>query len=819
MPPSDSPLPALPKTVLVLPLPVEQLYRHADVTALHFTTTADIEPVDGLVGQRRALNAVHFGAQIDRSGFNLFVIGSPAAGMRRAVEAVLKDTRKERRPPSDWVYVNNFEDPQRPTAIDLPPGRARQFHDAMHELIDDLKTAIPAVFESENYQTRRGAIDEAFHKTQADSFAVLRDKAAEKGVVILHTPLGFALAPGRNGEAIPPDEFNAWPEAKRRETQQVIEALEKDLEGIVRQIPQWEKEHRDEIRRLNCETAQVAVQQLIEETKAQFADLSRILGHLELVRNDLVENVAMFIVKSDEAEAELAGTLPEGAFDRYAVNVLVTQTDPGEAAPLVEELHPTLSNLIGRIEHLSRQGVLVTNFRLIKAGALHRANGGYLLMDARSLLTEPFSWAALKRALRRRTILIEDIAYLIGITSTVSLEPDPIPLAIKVIFFGDRLLYFLLAAFDPEFAEHFKVLADFDDDLDRSQQSELAQARLIASIITREGMRPMERDGVSLVIEYCARLAGDAAKLSLLVDDVRDLLAEAEYWATSAGRGITTFSDVQKAIDQRTDRNSRLRDRMRESILREIALIATSGARVGQINGLSVIELGGFAFGRPTRITCRVRPGGGKVVDIEREVELGGPTHSKGVLILSGFLAGRYALDTPMSLFASLVFEQSYSGVEGDSASSAELYALLSALAETPLRQDLAVTGSVNQHGEIQAIGAINEKIEGFFDVCRDRGLSGSQGVIIPRGNIQHLMLRREVVDACAASRFSIYAVGTVDEGIAILTGIPPGERDPDDRYPNGTVNALVEARLRAFADVRRRFSSTGPPSGGLESV
>ncbi len=809
----------LPTTVSALPLPTGQLYRHADVTALDFTTTADLAPGDGLVGQRRALDAVRFGTQIERSGFNLFVIGSPAAGMRRAVEAVLKGTGKERRPPADWVYVNNFEDPQRPTAIDLPPGRARQFQDAMHELIDDLKTAIPAVFESENYQTRRGAIDEAFHKTEADSFAGLRDKAAEKGVVIVRTPLGFALAPGREGEVIPPEEFNAWPEDKRRVTQRVIEALEKDLEGIVRHIPQWEKERRDEIRRLNRETALVAVQQLIEETKAQFSDLPRILAHLELVRNDLIENVAMFIVKGDESETDLPGALPGGPFDRYAVNVLVTQPDRSEGGPLVEELHPTLSNLIGRIEHLSRQGVLVTNFRLIKAGALHRANGGYLLMDARSLLMEPFSWQALKRALRRRMIFIEDLARIIGITSTVSLEPDPIPLAIKVILFGDRLLYFLLAAFDPEFAEHFKVLADFDDDLERSPQSELAQARLIASIIAREGMRPMERDGVGLMIEHCARLAGDAAKLTLLVDEVRDLLAEAEYWAMSAGRRATACSDVQKAIDQRTDRNSRLRDRMRESILRDIALIATSGAKAGQINGLSVIELGGFAFGRPTRITCRVRPGGGKVVDIEREVELGGPTHSKGVLILSGFLAGRYALDTPMSLFASLVFEQSYSGVEGDSASFAELCALLSALAEAPLRQDLAVTGSVNQHGEIQAIGAINEKIEGFFDVCRDRELSGSQGVIIPKGNVQHLMLRREVVDACASGRFAIFAVDTVDEGIALLTGIPAGERNPDGRYPDGTVNALVEARLRSFADVRRKFSGSGAPSGGPESV
>ena len=813
MSPPELPLTVPPKTISISPLATDRLYRHADPSALAFATTAEIEPIDGLVGQRRALDAVHLGMQIEKAGFNLFVIGPPAARMREAIEAVLKDSLKQRQAPSDWVYVNNFNDPQRPTAVELPCGRAPQFRDAMHELIDDLKAALPAVFESEDYRTRHDAIDEAFHKLQADSFTALRDKAAKQGIAILRTPLGFALAPGREGEVIPPNEFKAWPAEKRRETERIIEALEKDLENIVRQIPQWEKERRDEIRRVNRETAQVAVEQLIDSTRSRFADLPRIIDHLESVRNDLVENVGMFIVKGDESETAPTDALPGGPFDRYQVNVLVTQADH-DGAPLVEELHPTLSNLMGRIEHISRQGVLITNFRLIRAGALHRANGGYLLLDVRNVLLEPFSWPALKRALRRRKIVIEDIASIIGIVSTASLEPDPIPLEIKVILFGDRLLYFLLAAFDPELAEHFKVLADFEDDVDRSQQSEFTQARIIASILAREGMKPMERDGVGLVIEHCARLSGHAGKLSLLVEQVRDLLAEADHWAADAGRGAVTAGDVQKAIDQRIDRNARIRDRVRESILRDIALVATAGSSVGQINGLSVVELGGFAFGRPTRITSRVRPGAGQVVDIEREVELGGPVHSKGVLILSGFLAGRYALDTPMSLFASLVFEQSYSGVEGDSASCAELFALLSSLAEVPLRQDLAVTGSVNQHGEVQAIGGVNEKIEGFFDICNERGLSGTQGVIIPRGNVQHLMLRRDIVDACAAGRFAIYAIATVDEGTAILTGMAAGERDAENRYPEGSINDLVEARLRSFADVRRKFGGAGGLSG-----
>lgn len=813
MPPPDHPSSPLPRPTSVAPLQINQLYRHADLSALPFATTAEIEPIGGLVGQRRALDAVEFGTRIDKPGFNLFVIGPPAARAREAVKGLLKDSLKERRAPSDWVYVNNFKDPQRPTAIELPPGRAPQFHNAMHELIDDLRAALPAVFESEDYRTRRDAIDEAFHKLQSDSFAELRDKAGKQGVVIIRTPLGFALAPGQDGEVVPPNEFNAWPEEKRRETAAIIEALEKDLENVVRRIPQWEKDRRDEIRRVNRETAQVAVEQLIDATCTRFADLPRIIEHLESVRNDLVENVDLFIIKGDETEIASTDTMPGGPFDRYEVNVFVTREDR-DGAPLFEELHPTLANLVGRIEHISRQGVLITNFRLIRAGAMHRANGGYLLIDARNVLMEPFSWAALKRTLRRRQIVIEDVARLLGFATTVSLEPDPIPLDLKVILFGDRLLYFLLAAFDPELAEHFKVLADFEDDVDRSRESEALQARVVASILTSEGLKPMERDAVGRLIEHGARIAGHASKLTLLVEEIRDLLAEADHWATVANHSSIMLADVQKAIDQRIDRNARLRDRMQESILKDVALVATSGSHVGQINGLSIVELGGFAFGRPTRITCRVRPGSGKVVDIEREVELGGPTHSKGVLILSGFLAGRYALDTPMSLFASLVFEQSYAGVEGDSASCAELFALLSSLAELPLRQDLAVTGSVNQHGEVQAIGGVNEKIEGFFDICKERGLSGTQGVIIPKGNIQHLMLRRDVVDACAAGRFAVYPMDTVDEGIAFLTGLAAGRRDGEGRYPDGSVNGLVEARLHSFADVRRRFGGAGTLPG-----
>jgi len=797
----------------VQPVQVTELYRTTDLSKLKFSTTAELPPIDGLVGQDRALEAIRFGTKVEKAGFNLFVIGPNGAHMKDAVKSLLAEQCRDKPRPSDWVYVNNFKDADRPVALELPPSRAPRFHEAMQKLIDDLKTALPAVFQSEDYQTRHGAIDESFQKKQAEAFAALRDKAGEKDIVILRTPLGFALAPAKDGQVVPPDEFNTWPEDKRRAVRADITLLEKDLEHIIHQIPQWERERRDEVRQLNRDTASYAVNQLIEETIVLFKDLPRVVQHIEAVQTDLVENVALFVLKASDGEEGIT-EIPASPFERYEVNVLVSQDDAQPGAPVIEELHPALANLIGRIEYIPIRGALVTNFRLIKAGAIHRANGGYLLLDARSVLMEPFTWSALKRMLRRGEIAIEDIGRFLGLTSTVSLEPDPIPLKIKIILFGERLLYFLLSAFDSELAEHFKVLADFENDFVRTPEHEALLAQLLTMLAKHADLMALDRAAVGLILEYASRLADHAGKLTLVLEVLRDVLIEADFCAREAKRNVIKRDDVQQAIDARIRRAARLRDRAQEAILEKVALISTEGAHVGQINGLSLFELGGFSFGRPSRITCQVRPGSGKVVDIEREVELGGPLHSKGVLILSGFLAGRYALDTPMSLFASLVFEQSYGGVEGDSASSAELYVLLSALADVPLRQDLAVTGSVNQHGEIQAIGGVNEKIEGFFDICNRRGLTGTQGVLIPRANVQHLMLRQDVIDACAAGRFAIYAVSTFEQGIVLLTGIEAGERAADGRYPAGSINARVEDRLRTFASIRRSFAGehTGQP-------
>jgi lon-related putative ATP-dependent protease len=802
---------AMPASEPSSPLPPDRLYRQADIAALRFQTTRELTPLREFADQPRAHDAIRFGTEMAVRGFNVFAVGANGARVQSAVRALLEEAANTRPRPSDWVYVNNFATAYRPVAIALPSGRAPALAKAADRLIDDLKVSLPAAFDSEDYQKRRSSLEQENRARNEHGFTALRDKATAKGIAILRTPMGFAMAPMKDGQVVPPADFNTWPAERQQEVQASIEELEKDLEETLRALPRQERSLRDAVRNLDRETARIAIAQPIDECKTEFADVPKVVQHFEAIQADILENVALFVAPQPTTEeAAQAGVRPGAVFDRYGVNVLVTASDTERGAPVVEEVHPTLGNLVGRIEHLAVQGALVTNFRLIKAGSLHRANGGALMIDLRNLLAEQLSWAALKRALLRQEIVIEDVARFMGMTTTVTLEPDPIPLDVKVVLFGDRTLYYLLASLDPDTSQHFKVLADFDDDIDRSPESEAMIARVIGSIAANAGLLPLDRGGVARVIEHAARLADDSNKLTLLVESIHDLVAEASHCSQQAGRDVVTRGCVEQAIAQQRRRAARVEERGREMILRDIALIDTRGASVGQINGLSVMALAGHAFGRPTRITARVRPGIGRIIDIEREVQLGGPLHSKGVLILSGFLAGRYALEVPMSLYASLVFEQSYGGVDGDSASSAELYALLSALAEVPLRQDLAVTGSVNQHGEVQAIGGVNEKIEGFFDICAARGLTGAQGVLIPHSNAQHLMLRADVIEACAAGRFAVYPVRAIDEGIRLLTGRDAGERGRDGLYPEGSVNRMVEERLALFAKARRAFGRDG---------
>ncbi len=801
-----------------------ELYTAARLDGLAFETTAELQPAATMVAQDRALDAIDFGSSISAQGFNLFVIGPDALRMRENVRAVLQKRASAMPAPADWVYVNNFSIPHKPVAIKLPPSRAVIFRDKMHELIEDLKLALPAAFENSDYQNQRAAIEESARDSQEKAFAGLRDKAVQRSLAIIRTPMGFGLVPVRNGKVVQPDEFVAMAQTEQEAIQTAMRELEPELELTLRSMPKLEKARRDSLRKLDREIVQFAVEQNITDVKDLFGDIPAVIAHIEAVQHDLVDNVELFAQPQAEAAVEAARTRVGGPFDKYEVNVLVTEAACDNCAPVIEELHPTLGNLVGRIEHLPQQGMLLTNFRLIKAGALHRANGGYLLLDARSLVTEPYSWQALKRALLKKAIEIEDIARALGLSSTITLEPDPVPLDIKVVIFADRQLYYMLNSLDPDMERLFKVLADFDDQVQRTPGMEVQFASTVTQIIYDEKLRPADRAAVKRAVEFASRLAADREKLSLLIEPLRDVLIEADYLAKLAHIDNIGEAEMESAIAQQRRRASRIEELGREGILRNISLIETSGACVGQINALSVLGLGGYSFGKPSRITCRVAPGAGQIIDIEREVELGGALHSKGVMILSGFLAGRYALKYPISMRASIVFEQSYGGVDGDSASSTELYCLLSAIGEIPLRQDLAVTGSINQHGDVQAIGGVNEKIEGFFDICNARGLTGSQGVLIPRANVQHLMLRRDVRDACEAGKFSIYSISHINEGMTLLCGLPAGEPDSDGAYPAGTFNKKIQDRLEFFARIRKekpgaiedREIATHPEPGSL---
>ena len=786
-------------------------------SSLGFKTTDDLTPINGLIGQERALKAIQFGTDIKSHDFNMFVLGPPASGKTTAVKAHLGPKAAHASTPPDWVYVYNFESPNRPKALRLPSRRAKDLAKGMIGALDELRGVLPGRFESEDYQTRRRAIDEQFRSGNEEALEALTKKANAQNIALLRTPTGFAMAPMHEGKVVKPEVFNALPEAMRRDVENKIPALEKELAVILERLPAAEKRRRQQLSELNEEVATSAIRDALLELHASFSDVAEAAAYLEAAGHDMVRNVGLFLATGEEENALVrrpTDSAQDPRFRRYLVNVMATNGESATAgAPVIEENNPTYGNVVGRVEHVAQMGTLVTDFLLIKPGALHKANGGYLLVDARRLLLSPFAWEALKRAIKAREIRIEQPTEVSGLISTQSLDPEPIPLDVKVVLFGDRELYYLLAAHDPDFPRLFKVQADFDDTIARSSENDTAYARLIASVVKEHGLKPLDATAVARVIDEGARLADDREKLSIELGRISDIVREADYWSSQARRKITTREDVARAIDEQIQRADRLRDRAQETIARGIVLVDTEGAEVGRINGLSVIQLGAFAFGRPSRITARVRVGSGRVMDIEREAKLGGPLHSKGVMILWGLLAGRYALDVPLALAATLVFEQSYGGVDGDSASSAELYALLSALSEVPIRQSLAVTGSVNQQGEVQAIGGVNEKIEGFFDICRARGLTGEQGVLIPKSNVQHLMLREDVVDAVKNRQFAIYAVGSIDEGIEILTGVKAGERGADGRFAAGTVNRLVEDKLKSFAERGRSFAKAGRES------
>ena len=803
------------------PLAAEMLYRRCDAAKFNFKSTADLEELSEFVGQDRALQAVQFGVGIQQQGFNLFLLGPAGTGKHRTVRAFLSKRAAREASPDEWCYVNNFEKPDTPRALRLPPGSGVRLREDMRHLVDDLRSTIPSAFESENYRARKHVIEQEIKEKQEKAFEEVQQQGATKDIALLRTPSGFVLAPMRKGEVLGPEDFEKMPSSEHAAIQGAMTEMQEKLHAVLHQMPRYEQEGRRRVRQLNNEVATFAVEHLIEELRKKYRELPEVVTFLAQVQQDVIDNVEEFLAPPEHPLAALIGGAVDygrkgsAFFRRYRVNVLVDHSG-NQGAPVVYEDHPTYQNLIGQVEYMAHLGALSTDFNLIRPGALHRGNGGYLILEAHQLLLQPFAWDALKRALRSSQIRIESPGQMLGLVNAASLEPEPIPLNLKVVLVGDRLLYYLLCAYDPEFAELFKVAADFDEQMDRDSHSDLLYARIIATIARQEGLLGFAPGAVARIIERSSRLAGDSEKLLIHRRTLADLLRESDYWARAAGKPLVNAEDVQRAIDAQIYRGDRVRKRLLEEVLHGTILIDTQGQKTGQVNGLSVIELAPFAFGRPSRITARIRMGKGEVIDIEREVELSGPIHSKGVLILSAFLGARYATLHPLSLSASLVFEQSYGAVEGDSASSAELYALLSALSGLPIKQSLAVTGSVNQYGQVQAIGGVNEKIEGFFDLCKAREHFGEQGVIIPAANVRHLMLRQDVVEAVRSGQFRIYAVETIDQGIEILTGVPAAERDTSGKFPEGSVNARVEACLVDLAQRRAAISQRLKQNGEL---
>ncbi len=779
------------------PLTVAEVYRACPEEMFAFTVTSELESLDLLSGHERAREALAFGTAIRSDGFNLFVLGQSGHGKHNLVGRYLGERSRNAPVPPDWCYLHNFADPSMPCYLSLPPGMGRELRADLELLVEELRAAIPAVFEGDEYQNRLHELKQAMGERQRDAIEAVRREAREQGVLLLSTPNGFTFAPADGEQMMTPEDYERLPREERERIEHTVEILQRKLARAIRRMPRLAKELREQIQRLNEEVLQTVIGAPLAELEERYGEQQGVLDHLDGIRQAIVQHAESFA--SDEPEIP-----PEAIFSRFPLNLLVDNADT-QGAPVIYQDLPGHQHLVGRIEHHVHNGTLVTDFSLIRPGALHRANGGYLVLDAHGLLIQPGAWETLKRVLRAGEIRTESLEQAYGLISTVTLEPRPIPLDVKIVLLGERLFYYLLCEHDPEFLELFKVQVDLEDDLPYSDERLALYARMIATLAREAALRPLDRSGVAAVIERAGRLAEDQQRLTARHRELHDLLLEADHWAAVEDATVIARGHVEKAVTQQLWRAGRIRERSHEQILRGTLRIATQGRVVGQVNGLTVLAMGGFAFGQPIRITATARPGGGQVVDLERESRLGGRVHSKAVMILARYLAGCYAREAPLSLSASLAFEQSYGGVEGDSASVAEACALVSAIARVGLDQAFAVTGSIDQYGGVQAVGGVNEKVEGFFDVCRARGELSGQAVILPAANVAHLMLNGEVREAMAAGRFRLFAIHHVDEALALLAGEAPGEPDDDGNFPPESLNGRVQARLARFRKAVKR--------------
>ncbi len=776
------------------------LLRRANLEELDFDSTADLEPLDEPIAQSRAQEALEFSVQMDFAGYNLYALGATQTDKRAIIMGRLQAFAHERKAALDWCYVENFEDPGRPIALSFPPGGGRLFRHHMQAFAADVLVVVPAAFSSEEFQTALQALSNAFQQGQSEDAAALESEAREMGLAMLSTPNGFIFAPVADGKVMEHEEFLALEEKDRRAVQEAISVMTDRLVERLRDYPQKQQELAEQKQSLQMETAKKALAHVLGRPRTLYQDHAEVMAYLDECEQQVLDNIDKVLIAAGKAEPSLPFLQPPAAdfFDRFSVNLIADAGVDGRA-PVIYESNPSLENLIGKLEHRMEYGNPVTDFSHIRPGALHKANGGYLLLDAERVLQKPFAWEALKRALSDEAIRIESVSQLLNLTYSVSLEPEPIPLNVKVILLGSRYIYHILREYDPDFAEHFKVVADFADHTDWNAENSLAYARKFAGMSRDIPTLPLHADAVGRILEHCSRQVEDRERLSTHMSEIRDLIQEGDFYARKEGQAFIRRSHIGAAIDSRVFRLDRFRELVRENISRGLIRIESGGTKVGQVNGLSVVSIGEARFGQPVRITATARLGRGEFLDIEREAQLGGKLHSKAVMIVSSYLASTYAKEHPLALHASLVFEQSYGGIEGDSASIAEVCALMSAIIDRPINQRLAITGSMDQHGNAQAVGGVNEKVEGFFEICNEQGLKGDQGVILPAANLPHLMLRDDVVAAVAEGRFHIYAVASVDEAAALLLAA-----DDEELADMEEVNLAIRERLEELHTIAR---------------
>ena len=801
-------------------VPIEKLRWRCDPEALPFETTQTIQACEEVIGQERAQEAIRLGLNIHSVGYNIFVTGLTGTGRFTTIKCILEELNIQGKIPNDFCYVNNFKNPDMPHMLSLPPGHGNAFKKEMETLIETLKKKIPLMFENETYLNKKKEVVEKFRNKQAEMFREFEKKVNKEGFALVQVQMGPYSRPGIfplvEGNPVNIEQLESMVEENKFSKEELEKLKEKqvqlinELEDIFKETRKAEKEIKEELTSLDNEVISPAVKDSISDIKEKFG-YEKVRQYLDEVQEDILTNLGRFREK-EETPPPIPGLVlpqPVDSFSEYQVNVLVDNSET-KGAPIIVETTPNYRNLFGTIERVvERSGIWKTDFLHIKAGSFLGANGGYLIFNALDALMEPWVWPALKRTLKNQVIEIQtyDPFYFF---STSALKPEPIECNTKVILIGDAQIYYLLYGLDDDFKKIFKIKADFDSVMNKDNDKIQQYASFIRKICDEDKLRPFDKMGIAAVVEHGVRITGRQKKLSTRFHLIADLLREANYWAEKDGSDVVTEKHVDKAIDKRNYRVNLIEEKIQEMIDDGTILIDSDGSVVGQVNGLSVYNLGDYMFGKPSRITAKTSLGKAGIINIEREAEMSGPIHNKGVYILTGYLRGKYAQDKPITMSASLCFEQSYSGVEGDSASSTEIYALLSSISGLPLRQDIAVTGSVNQKGEVQPIGGVNEKIEGFFDVCKAKGLTGKQGVMIPHLNIDDLMLRKDVVEAVKERKFRIYPVKTIDQGIEILTGVEAGEKLENGRFKERTVNDLVDKRLRELGSKIKEFEGGG---------